>query len=233
VTANASARWRRVALPQWAGMAEGRVGLVLAGLIIALALVGPLLSPQDPEAPIGIPGNPPSGSAPLGTDFLGRDVLSRLLHGGISVVGLASVATVGIYAVGITVGLIAGYSRTLIDSVLMRAVDFILSFPALLLLLLLVTGLGASPWVTVVGVVVVLFPGVSRIVRTATMEVSVRGHVEAAVARGETLEQARKGVNLDEFQKAFAGDSRVRRMIFRSYVLGPAVDAAFNDASKK
>lgn len=185
MTAIASARWRRVALPRWAGMAEGRVGLVLAGLIIALALVGPLLSPQDPEAPIGIPGNPPSGSAPLGTDFLGRDVLSRLLHGGISVVGLASVATVGIYAVGITVGLIAGYSRTLIDPVLMRAVDFILSFPALLLLLLLVTGLGASPWVTVVGVVVVLFPGVSRIVRTATLEVSVRGHVEAAVARGE------------------------------------------------
>ncbi len=62
---------------------------------------------------------------------------------------------------------------------------------------------------------------------------SIKRQVEAAVARGETLEQTHKSVNLDEFQKAFAGDSRMRRMIFRGYVVGPAVDAAFGDASKK
>lgn len=62
---------------------------------------------------------------------------------------------------------------------------------------------------------------------------SIRRQVEAAVARGESLEQARKSVNLDEFQKSFAGDSRTRRMIFRGYVLGPAVDAAYADASAR
>ena len=67
----------------------------------------------------------------------------------------------------------------------------------------------------------------------ANLFASIKRQVEAAVARGETLEQARRGVNLDEFQKAFAGDSRMRRMIFRSYVVGPAVDAAYNDAAKK
>ncbi len=67
----------------------------------------------------------------------------------------------------------------------------------------------------------------------ANLFASIKRQVEAAVGRGETLEQTRKSVNLDEFQKAFAGDSRMRRMIFRSYVMGPAVDAAFNDASTK
>jgi hypothetical protein len=62
---------------------------------------------------------------------------------------------------------------------------------------------------------------------------SIRQQVEAAGVRGETLEQARKSVNLDEFQKLFAGDSRMRNLIFRNYVTGPAVEAAFSDASAK
>ncbi|HKQ51856.1 MAG TPA: MBL fold metallo-hydrolase [Pyrinomonadaceae bacterium] len=62
---------------------------------------------------------------------------------------------------------------------------------------------------------------------------SIKRQVEAAVARGSSLEQTRKSVNLDEFQKSFAGDSRMRRMIFRGYVMGPAVDAAYADASAK
>lgn len=178
-------RRRRITVPRFARTNEGRVGLVVLALVLLVALVGPLVAPHDPTAPIGVPGSAPSGDAPLGTDFLGRDVLSRTLHGGITVIALAGIATLGCYAIGITVGLISGYSRSLVDPFLMRLVDFVLAFPALLLLLLLLTGLGASEWVTVLGVAVVLFPGVSRIVRTATMEVSVRGYVEAAVARGE------------------------------------------------
>ena len=67
----------------------------------------------------------------------------------------------------------------------------------------------------------------------ANLFASIKRQVEAAVARGETLEQTRKSVNLDEFQKSFAGDSRMRRMIFRSYVVGSAVGAAFADASAR
>jgi cyclase len=67
----------------------------------------------------------------------------------------------------------------------------------------------------------------------ARLFASIKQQVEAAVARGETLEQTRKSVNLDEFQKLFAGDSRMRRLIFRSYVMGPAIEAAFSDASAK
>jgi cyclase len=67
----------------------------------------------------------------------------------------------------------------------------------------------------------------------ARLFASMKQQVEAAVARGETLEQTRKGMNLDEFEKLFAGDSRMRKDIFGSYVMGAGVAAAFSDASAK
>jgi len=62
---------------------------------------------------------------------------------------------------------------------------------------------------------------------------SIKRQVEAAVARGETLDQTRQSVNLDEFQSVFAGNSRMRKLIFRNYVLGAGVEAAFRDAATK
>jgi cyclase len=67
----------------------------------------------------------------------------------------------------------------------------------------------------------------------ARLFASMKQQVEAAVARGETLEQTRKGINLGEFQKLFVGDSRMRRDIFGSYVMGAGVAAAFSDATSK
>jgi peptide/nickel transport system permease protein len=178
---------RRVRLPRavtsdW----SGRVGAVLLAIIVLLALFGPAFAPHSPIAPIGIPGAGPSGSAPLGLDFLGRDVLSRVLYGGRSTLLLGAAATALTYLVGVTIGLIAGYSRSIADPLLMRTVDVFLSFPALLVMLLFVTAFGGGRGVLVGAVVIVLFPGVARIVRTATLEVSTRGYVEAAVARGES-----------------------------------------------
>lgn len=163
----------------------GAVGLALLLAIVGIALLGPFLAPYAPDQPIGVPLTGPGDGAAFGTDFLGRDVLSRALWGGRSVLGLAGLATLLAYAGGVTVGLVAGYSRSLLDPILMRAADVLLSFPALLFLLVLVTGAGTSKKVLVLGVAVVQMPLVARIVRTATLEQSVRGFVEAAVARGE------------------------------------------------
>jgi peptide/nickel transport system permease protein len=164
----------------------GAAGLVLLGLVLAVALIGPFVAPHPPDRPSGVPHSEPSADARLGTDFLGRDVLSRVLWGGRSVLALAGLATVLAYAAGIAVGLAAGYMRGVVDPVLMRAADVMLSFPALLFLLVLVTGLGTSKTLLVVGVALVQAPLVARIVRAATLEQSVRGFVEAAVARGES-----------------------------------------------
>ena len=152
-----------------------------------VAIFGPLLAPHPAAEPIGFPGAPPGRGTLLGTDVLGRDVLSRLLDGGRSALGLGALATAISYLLGLTVGLVAGYNRSRLDNILMRSVDVLLAFPALVILLLLVSGLGSRIWVLIFGVALVQLPGISRVVRTATLEVSGRAFVEAAVARGERV----------------------------------------------
>ncbi len=170
---------------RFARTGAGAVGLVLLALVVAIALLGPFVAPNAPDEPVGIPLTGPAEGLPLGTDFLGRDVLSRVLWGGRSVLALAGAATLLAYLAGAFVGLVAGHDRGLTDSMLMRSADVALSFPPLIFLLVLATGLGSSAWVLVVGVALVQAPLVARIVRTATAEQSVRGFVEAAIARGE------------------------------------------------
>ncbi len=164
---------------------SGAAGCVIVLFVLLVAVLGPYVAPHASTQPIGAPFSGPSGGAPLGTDFLGRDVLSRLLFGGRSVIGLAAAATALAYLVGLTIGLVAGYSRTIADPLLMRTVDVMLAFPPLLFLLVLIAGAGSSVGVLVLGVAIIQAPSISRIVRTATLEVAVRGYVEAAVARGE------------------------------------------------
>jgi peptide/nickel transport system permease protein len=164
---------------------SGVVGVGLVVFIVAVAVFGRYVAPHDPSESIGVPLTGPSGDNLLGTDFLGRDVFSRLLYGGRSVIALAAAATALAYLAGLTIGLLAGYSRSFVDPVLMRSVDVMLALPPLLFLLVLITGAGTSVAVLVIGVAAIQAPGISRIVRTATLEVSVRGYVEAAVARGE------------------------------------------------
>jgi ABC-type dipeptide/oligopeptide/nickel transport system permease subunit len=164
----------------------GLVGSVLLATVVAIALLGPFVAPYAPDEPVGVPYSGPAEGTPFGTDFLGRDVLSRVLWGGRSVLLLAGLATALAYAGGIGIGLAAGYSRSLVDPALMRAADVVLSVPALLVLLVLVTGAGTSKAVLVAGVALVQMPLIARIIRSATLEQSVRGFVEAAVARGES-----------------------------------------------
>jgi peptide/nickel transport system permease protein len=165
--------------------ASGAVGFGIVMVVLLVAVIGPYVAPHSSTAPIDAPLAGPSGHALLGTDFLGRDVLSRMLDGGRSVIGLAAAATALAYLVGLAIGLIAGYSRSIADPLLMRTVDVMLAFPPLLFLLVLIAGAGSSVGVLVIGVAAIQAPGISRIVRTATLEVSLRGYVEAAVARGE------------------------------------------------
>ena len=164
---------------------SGALGLTIVFVVVFVALLGNYFAPHDPTAPVGVPLAGPSGDAWLGTDVLGRDVFSRLLYGGRSVITLAALATGLGYLIGMSVGLIAGFSRSRVDPVLMRSVDVMLAFPPLLFLLVLISGAGTGIPVLIIGVAAIQAPGISRIVRTATLEVSVRGYVEAAIARGE------------------------------------------------
>jgi peptide/nickel transport system permease protein len=170
---------------RFARSGRGRTGLVILGIVLVIALLGPFVAPHDPSAIIGAPGQPPGNGSLLGTDYLGHDVLSRVLWGGRSVLWLSLAATALAYLAGSGIGLVAGYNRNFLDPLLMRTVDVILVFPPLLFFLIAATAVGTSAAVLVIGVAIVLAPGVARIVYTATREISTRGYVEAAVARGE------------------------------------------------
>ena len=127
----------------------------------------------------------PSLNHPLGTDDLGRDTLSRVLHGGrISLsVGALSVALAMI--VGVPIGLLAAFYRGRIDSVLMRIVDGLLSFPSLLLALFLTAVFGASLSNIVIAIGIVFAPRMIRFCRGQALAIRQDAYIEAAQAVGQ------------------------------------------------
>ncbi|MCW2950985.1 MAG: binding-protein-dependent transport system inner rane component [Conexibacter sp.] len=161
-----------------------QAGLVLTIAIVLLAIFGPLFAAHSDSAFVGIPFSAPSGSAPLGTDFLGRDVLSRVLDGGRSVVMLSLAATALGVALGVIVGLLAGYSRSVLDDLLMGASDIVLAFPQIVLVLLFVSILGPKLWLIVLVVALSHSPRVARLARSVTLELINREFVESAVLIG-------------------------------------------------
>jgi peptide/nickel transport system permease protein len=163
-----------------------RLGLLMVGGLVVLAVVGPLLAPHSPSAFVGPGLTSPSKMALLGTDSLGRDVLSRFLHGGRTVISLALLATILGVGVGAAVGMFAAYARGLVDGILMRTSDVLLAFPQIVLVLLLVTGAGTHLWLIVVTVALGHAPRTARVIRAAAMEIVERDFIKAAEVMGES-----------------------------------------------
>ena len=159
---------------------------VMAGTTIILlfglaAIAAPIVAPYDPTAVNSRAMLAPASSEHLlGTDNLGRDVLSRLIYGARWSLGAALVATAVIAAIGITVGLVAGYFGGLIDDVLMRIVDVLLAFPSLVLTLAIVGMLGPSLRNVLIGMVAVWWVDYARIIRGITLSLRDREYVAAA-----------------------------------------------------
>ena len=189
---------------------SGRVGVVLFVLTVGIAIFGRYFATYSPYATLGVPGAAAGGGHLLGLDFIGRDVLSRALYGGRNTLFLAGLATLLTYVVGTTIGLVAGYSRSLVDPILMRSIDVLLTVPALLVILLLVTAFGAGSLVLVIATSLVLMPGLTRIVRSATLGVCTRGYVEAAAARGDSSRQILLREVLPNILGVIAADLGVR-----------------------
>lgn len=166
------------------GQTRARVGLVLAGTVVLLAIVGPVVAPYAGSETVGAPFHAHTAQAILGTDNLGRDVLSRFLWGGRTVLALAVLSTLVGVAVGAFVALVAGYTRSWVDELLMRCGDIVLALPHLVLALLFVAVWGPRPWVVVVAVGLAHAPRTARVVRSAALHVAGRDYIEAAEAIG-------------------------------------------------
>ena len=160
-------------------------------LWIAIALLAPLIAPFPPNAQI-LPFARPLAAAPdggtfwLGTDNLGRDILSRIIWGAQTVLTYAPAATLSAYIVGVAMGLAAGYLRGWIDEVLSRLSDVILSFPILVLYIIIIATVGASGLNIILAVTFASAPGIMRIVRGLVLDLRNRNYVAAAETRGES-----------------------------------------------
>jgi len=161
-----------------------RIGLVLVLLIAGIAIFGPLFAPHGPADFMGLPNRLPFGDARFGTDHLGQDVWSRFLDGGRTILLLAAAATLLGLALGTSIGLLAAYSRGLLDDGLMRAMDVILAFPQILLTLVAISTLGPSAWLMVLAVGLTNMPRVARVTRGAAQPIVERDFVAAAEAIG-------------------------------------------------
>lgn len=158
------------------------IGTAVTLFVIAVAFVGPFVAPYEPSAFVGRPFMEPSATFLLGTDFRGRDVLSRLLHGGVPVVTMSFCAAAIGMVLGITVGLIAAYSRGWLDDVLMRTMDVFLSIPQIIFVLLVVSLLGTREWLIVFLIGIAHMPQVARITRGVAADVVKKEFIEYAEA---------------------------------------------------
>jgi peptide/nickel transport system permease protein len=183
VTATARSRGIfRTALRSW----RTRAGLVLVSIVVGVAIIGPWIAPHGQTEFVGQPNTRHVEGLVFGTDFLGQDVWSRFLYGGRTILLLAFVSTAIGLVVGTIVGLVAAYDRGRVDNLLMRSIDVLLAFPALLLLLVAITTLGRHYWVVILLVSLTVIPRVARVTRGAALGVVERDFVGAAEALGES-----------------------------------------------
>jgi peptide/nickel transport system permease protein len=173
---------------------ESPVAMIGAGIVLAwvvVALVAPLLPLLDPNqaiAPFKFPGDvgPNGQTFWLGTDHKGRDILARLIWGSRRVLVWATLATAVAYLVGMLMGVIAGYRGGWWDEVISFVANVLLSFPVMVLYLIIISRLGSSGANIVLAVTFASAPGIMRIVRGLVLDLKTRDYVFAAQTRGES-----------------------------------------------
>lgn len=166
---------------------SGRIGLPLVIFHVVLAVAGPFLAPYPPsEFHLTDRFSAPSTGYWLGTDEFGRDLLSRVMAGATSIIGVSVAGTALGVSLGTIVGLSSGYAGGKIDEVIMRIMDGLMSFPGLLLALLVLSTLGSSHTNIVITIGIVFMPRVARVLRSVTLSIKTAEFVQSARLRGET-----------------------------------------------
>ena len=163
------------------------IGSLIAGSIVALAVLAPAIAPYDPvRVDPGALLAAPGPAHWLGTDDIGRDLFSRILYGARTSLTLALAAVLVSSLLGSAVALASGYWGGPVDMVLMRIMDGFLAFPGLILALAMVSFLGASSLTIVLAVGIVATPGLARITRSQVLIERQRDFVQAATVVGAT-----------------------------------------------
>jgi peptide/nickel transport system permease protein len=178
------------------------VGLVLVLFWVLVGLISLVWTPYPPNSSLFDQNLPPNTVNWLGTDHLGRDELSRLMTGTqvillktrvpvgdqtISLpIGVAIWGVLGSLVLGTVLGQIAGYRRGWWDQGIMQVLDALIAFPRIVLYLVVIAALGQGDLVVILAITVTGAPGVARLARSLTMDISTRDYVKAAETRGES-----------------------------------------------
>lgn len=167
------------------GGTEGVFGWAILLLLVLVAIFAPLLAPHSTEAiDSGSIFAPPDVSHPFGSDDLGRDVFSRVLFAYRASLSIAIGAVLLALVVAVPIGVISGYIGGTVDLILMRAIDLLLAFPALLLAISLIAILGPGSVVALIAIAVIYMPILARVMRSSALVVRNQPYVLGARARG-------------------------------------------------
>ncbi|WKD57226.1 Glutathione transport system permease protein GsiD [Corynebacterium capitovis DSM 44611] len=173
-----------------------RAGAGFATAVVAVALLAAVWTPYDP-----LQANPTArleGSSAahwMGTDQFGRDVLSRVMAGARITLAVSLGAVAFSAAAGVSLGIAAGMRRGALESVVMRANDLLMAFPALLLAIVFTAVFGSSSWIVVLAIGIAGIPGFARVARAGTLRVMSQDYILAArVAQVPPLKVARRHV---------------------------------------
>jgi peptide/nickel transport system permease protein len=184
----AAAAGRTVFREQLRRLGRDRLGLVmiaLAGVIVAVSLLAPVLAPHDPlDIDPTQRLRAPSRQHWLGTDDLGRDVYSRVLYGGRISIRIAAIVVAISVSIGVTSGALAGYVGGQWDQLTMRVTDIFLAFPSLVLAMALSAALGPSVENAAIALGLVWWPSYARLMRGQVLAVKNEPFIEASQAAG-------------------------------------------------
>jgi peptide/nickel transport system permease protein len=166
---------------------QSLLGTLIVLIFVVLAIFGPLLAPYPYDELIqGAARQPPSPEFPFGADKLGRDVYSRVLWGAREIISTPLKGTIISVILGTSLGLFIGYYGGWIDEIVSRALDSLLAIPALVLALVMLATIGPSADGIAIVIVMLYVPIVTRVIRSATLNIRASGFIEAAKLRGES-----------------------------------------------
>jgi peptide/nickel transport system permease protein len=162
------------------------LGLVMVLTWVVIAIFAPILTSYSPlEQDYMSVNKGPSADHILGTDTLGRDVWSRVAYGARTILSLGPISVFVAFLVGLALGLPAGYYGGWLDETIMRVLDSLMAFPTILLYMIIISAVGASPINVVIAIAIGGAPGIARLVRALTMDIRTREYVAAAKLRGD------------------------------------------------
>ncbi|MBW2308982.1 MAG: ABC transporter permease [Deltaproteobacteria bacterium] len=174
----------------WKRLLENRMGLIGLAVILAnilVAVLAPWIATHDPlKVDIINRGSPPSKEFFFGTDDYGRDIFSRVLYGSRISLYISFLSVLLATVFGVTIGAIAGYYGGLTDNIIMRFMDAIMSFPAILLAIGIMAVLGGHLYNVVIALGFVYIPRFARIIRGSVLSLKEKEFVEASLAMGHS-----------------------------------------------